>query len=142
MIICKWKFTLAFKNEGTFKVAVKQLQVVVPATGNATFALSGWKNLLEGKGENDLFIHFQVCAAVPLSAVIISSDLSITKSILKVMARHRKKDINVYSQPLNSCCRKQKCNLLIWMYSTHVNFSALDYAWNFFIDKKTHSVIN
>lgn len=40
-IICKSKFTLAFK------VVVKQLQVVVHAAGNATFALSGQQNLLE-----------------------------------------------------------------------------------------------
>lgn len=49
MIICKSKFTLAFKAEGTFKVAVKQLQVVVHAAGIATFALRGQQNLLKSK---------------------------------------------------------------------------------------------
>lgn len=73
MIICKSKFTLAFKKEGIFKVAVKQLQVVVHATGNATFALTGQQNLLESRRENNLFIHFRVRAAVPLNAVIISA---------------------------------------------------------------------
>lgn len=104
MIICKSKFNLAFKKADV----LKQLQVLVQATGNATFALSGQQNLLESKRENDLFIHFQVCAAVPLNAVIISADLSITKSIFKVMGVHGKKGQNkyVYSQPLNSCCRK------------------------------------
>lgn len=107
MIICKSKFTLAFKNEGTFKVAVKQLQVVVHATGNATFALS--KTFLENKRQNDLFIHFQVYAAVPLSTVIISVDLSITWSIFKIMGKCRKRFIHyicLYSQPLNSSSKK------------------------------------
>lgn len=75
MIICKSKFSLAFKKEGAFKMTVKQLQIVVHATGNATFALSGQQNLLESNRENDLFIHFQACAAVHLNAVIISADL-------------------------------------------------------------------
>lgn len=48
---------------------------MVHATGNATFALSGQQNLLESNRENDLFIHFKVCAAVHLNAVIISADL-------------------------------------------------------------------
>lgn len=51
MIICKSKFTLAFKKEGTFKVAVKQHEVVVHATANATFALSGQENLLDSTRE-------------------------------------------------------------------------------------------
>lgn len=107
MIICKSKFTLAFKNEGTFKVVVKQLQVVVHATENATFALS--KTFLENKRQNDLFIHFQVCDAVPLSAVIISVDLSITRSIFKIMGKSRKRFIHyicLYLQSLNSRSRK------------------------------------
>lgn len=41
MIICKSKFTLAFKAEGAFKEAVKPPQAVVHAVGTATFALSG-----------------------------------------------------------------------------------------------------
>lgn len=58
MIICKSKLTLAFKKEGASKVTVKQLQIVVHATGNATFALSGQQNLLKSNRENDLFVHF------------------------------------------------------------------------------------
>jgi len=92
MIICKSKFPLAFKGEGTFRVAVKQLQVVVHATGNATFALSGQQKLLEIKRENDLFINFQMCAAVPLNAIIISAEISSTKSFLKVLGSHGKKE--------------------------------------------------
>lgn len=45
MSICKSKFTLAFKEETTYKVAVKQLQVVGHAAGSATFALGGQPNI-------------------------------------------------------------------------------------------------
>lgn len=77
MIICKSKFTLAFKKEGAFKVTVKQLRVALHATVNATFALSGQQNLLEIKRLNYVFINCQECAPVSLT--------EITRSIFQVM---------------------------------------------------------
>lgn len=71
-IICKPKFTLAFKTEHTFKVAVKQQQVVEHPTGNATFALSGKQNLWETGREKDKSLSNVLL--ITLNTVIISMD--------------------------------------------------------------------
>lgn len=71
-IICKSKFTLAFKTEHTFKVAVKQQQVVEHPTGNATFALSGKQNLWETGREKDKSLSNVLL--ITLNTVIISMD--------------------------------------------------------------------
>lgn len=69
------KLHFGFQKRGRIQSCSKTTSGWVHATGNATFALSGQQNLVESKSENDLFIHIQVCAAVPLNAVITLADL-------------------------------------------------------------------
>lgn len=69
------KLHFGFQKRGRIQSCSKTTSGWVHATGQPTFALSGQQNLLESKSENDLLIHIQVCAAVPLNAIIISADL-------------------------------------------------------------------